>query len=239
MNKLKNLFFALLLACLLGVKAMGSGFDYGLMVDGRNPNPEVVVKGRSPVISWTYDDPGYPDNSKKRIRVKVYTNFNVFFSSYTEEIDEDVYKVEYSSTATALKKDTTYYLKINILGSDEFYLGWSDTATFITVYPEIEINENAIDLKIDWNNPFYSGEVTKIRYSIPQGIDQKVFLSIYSPSGRMVKILVNNEVKISDVIHTEYWDGKDESNSMVGSGIYLVHLRVDDNYKTVKVCFIR
>ena len=51
-------------------------------------------------------------------------------------------------------------------------------------------------------------------------------------------VLVNNETKEDNVIHTAYWYGKDNKNSTVGTGTYYVHLRLGEIYKTVKVCFV-
>jgi flagellar hook assembly protein FlgD len=70
-------------------------------------------------------------------------------------------------------------------------------------------------------------------------VDKEVFLGIYTLSGRLVRVLADNDIEISEVIHTKKWNGRDDDGAMVGSGTYLVHLRAGGKYNTVNVCFIR
>ena len=122
----------------------------------------------------------------------------------------------------------------NLAGPDIF-----KEAGSAAISPTVSINQDSIDLAVDWNNPFHAGETTMIRYTIPPGFDEEVFLALYTTSGRLVRILVDNEVKLAGVIHTENWDGTDDSGSMVGSGIYIAHLRIDDSYRSEKICFVK
>jgi hypothetical protein len=209
-------------------------------IDGQPENSEVVVVDRLPVYSWEYRDVDADDNQKAvNIQIANDTSFNSIHASFTEFVEEDVFRVSYPSSATALQPGRAYYMRVRIMDATGSYGEWSETLSFTTVSPAINMNEGTVDLKIDWNNPFYSGEVTKIRYNIPSGADKKVFMGVYSLSGRLVKTLVDNVAKMSGVIHTEYWDGKDENGSSVASGTYIVHLRAGSDYKTAKVCFVR
>ncbi len=153
--------------------------------------------------------------------------------------DPNIRAISMEGISLQLTANTTYQLQVRVKVSSDSYRIWSDTVTFYTIAPEVEINNKSVDLKIDWNNPFYGGSYTKIRYSIPEGPDKKVFLGIYTLSGRLVRVLVNNKIELSEVIHTKKWDGRDDAGSMVGSGTYIVHLRVGEKYKTENVCFVR
>jgi len=208
-----------------------------ILVDGVEKNKDVLVGDRYPVFSWEYNDGD--NDAQKAVEIWLSTDNVTEFADFVESVDEDKTRVSYPASQPALLGETTYYMKLRVMDASGAYSQWSDTAAFYTVSSEISIDKSKIDLKIDWNNPFYEGEYTKIRYSLPAGIDQEVFLAVYSTGGRLVKVLVDDESKIADVVHTEYWDGTDESGSTVGSGIYIVHLRVGDTYKTEKVCFVR
>lgn len=211
-----------------------------IKIDGKSENNDVIISDRYPVFSWAFTDADTGDVQKAvNIEISQQSAFSVIFSSFVETIEEDDNRVTYPSSAIALQANSTYYFRLKIMDSMGAYSDWSDTVKFLTVSPAVTIDKSKIELKIDWNNPFYGGEITKIRYSIPDGIDKKVFLGIYSQSGRLVNLLVDNKIKEADVIHTEYWDGTDSDGSTVGSGIYLIHLRVADDYKIEKVCFVK
>jgi len=72
-------------------------------------------------------------------------------------------------------------------------------------------------------NPAGAGRspVTTIRYQLPE--ISKVSLKIYNIKGQLVKALVN-EIKPAGE-HSIIWDGRDEKEQTVESGIYLYHLR--------------
>ncbi len=209
-----------------------------IKIDGKTENNDVVVVDRTPVFSWSFEDDDSSD-IQKAVNIEITDTNNTTIADFTELVEEDVFRVNYPASLSELQPEKTYYLRIRVMDSIGTYSGWSDTVAFKTVQPAIDIDEGKIDLKIDWNNPFYGGEITKIRYNIPGEIDEEIFLGIYTVSGRLVRVLIDGEIKLSGVIHTEYWNGKDDTGSAVGSGTYIVHLRAGDVYKTVKVCFIK
>lgn len=209
-----------------------------IKIDGKTENNDVVVVDRTPVFSWSFEDNDSSD-IQKAVNIEIIDSNNATIADFVELVEKDVFRVNYPASLSELQPEKTYYLRIRVMDSIGTYSGWSDTVAFKTVKPAIDIDEGKIDLKIDWNNPFYGGEITKIRYNIPGEIDEEIFLGIYTVSGRLVRVLIDGEIKLSGVIHTEYWNGKDDTGSAVGSGTYIVHLRAGDVYKTVKVCFIK
>ncbi|RMH73087.1 MAG: T9SS C-terminal target domain-containing protein, partial [Gemmatimonadetes bacterium] len=70
----------------------------------------------------------------------------------------------------------------------------------------------------NYPNPF--NPKTTIQYELPQ--KSLISLKIYDVSGRLVKILIEGEKKAG--IHTVLWDGKNEYNQDMTSGIYFCRL---------------
>ena len=109
------------------------------------------------------------------------------------------------------------------------------------IYPfRIEITGNAsasISGNDNWTyglfesypNPFNAH--TTIRYQIPS--EQNVTLQIYNASGQLVRTLVNESVSAGD--HTATWDGTNENDSKVRSGIYFYRMTAGDFTNTKKM----
>jgi len=89
-----------------------------------------------------------------------------------------------------------------------------------------------IILHHNYPNPFYSSST--FSYSIPN--KSNVSLTIYNIKGQKVKTLVNDEKEKG--IWKEFWDGKDNNNKTVSSGVYLYKLNVNGKTKAVKKCLM-
>jgi immune inhibitor A len=81
---------------------------------------------------------------------------------------------------------------------------------------------------------------TKIRYSIldTRYLIQNPILNIYDASGRLVKSF-NPESSIQDQESAVMWDGTDQSNRQLPSGVYFVNLKTPDHSITEKLLLIR
>lgn len=78
-------------------------------------------------------------------------------------------------------------------------------------------------------NPF--NPTTEIRYGL--NIDSQVFLHIYNIKGQRVKTLVNQQQKAG--YHTVNWNGLDENEKQVTSGVYFYQLQVKEtDYTSIK-----
>lgn len=74
-------------------------------------------------------------------------------------------------------------------------------------------------------NPFE--RITEIRYQIPEtGVNPYVSLRIYDVTGRIVKILVNETREPG--YYRVLWDGEDDSDKAVASGIYFYRIEAGD-----------
>lgn len=104
--------------------------------------------------------------------------------------------------------------------------GWSDG---IMVVRLLDIANNLIHPK--------KGDIpAEIKYFIIN--PAKVNLKIYNLMGELVKVLVDNQNK-DQKMHTEPWSGKNENGSTVASGIYLVHIEVEGENATEKICVVK
>ena len=84
-----------------------------------------------------------------------------------------------------------------------------------------------------------NGGVTVIKFAIGAGIENEtVDINIFDLSGNLVKHLVDNEV-FSQGIHHIIWDGRDLSNSIVGTGIYICTVKIGNSIKSFKIAVVK
>jgi hypothetical protein len=85
----------------------------------------------------------------------------------------------------------------------------------------------------NYPNPF--NPTTNIVFTLPEA--GPVSLSIYSPQGTLVKTLVNGIVPLGIKMVT--WDGTDNNQNRVSSGIYFYRLRAGEKILTKKMILAR
>jgi len=100
-----------------------------------------------------------------------------------------------------------------------------------TLFVALEIIPEELNL-INYPNPFNPS--TTIEFSIQN--DSKIELSIYNIMGQKIKTLAQNEFKKGD--HSIIWNGDDESNKPVSSGVYQYNLKVNGKTRVVKKCLL-
>jgi len=96
-----------------------------------------------------------------------------------------------------------------------------------------------IVLRIEWNNPFNpeasdpADRYTTIHYKVEE---EGTTIRIYTINGELVETLVEEATKTEDWIE---WDGRNDKDEIVGSGVYLVNLKIGNSSKTVKVVVLK
>ncbi|MDI6808914.1 MAG: T9SS type A sorting domain-containing protein, partial [Candidatus Eisenbacteria bacterium] len=83
-------------------------------------------------------------------------------------------------------------------------------------------------------NPF--NPRTEIRFAVPD--ETSVDLRIYDVAGRMAKMLLKSE-RLRAGVHTEVWDGRNDSGQELASGVYFYQLRAGDKVSTMKMVLLR
>ncbi len=98
---------------------------------------------------------------------------------------------------------------------------------------------DGIVLRIEWNNPFNpeasdpDDRYTRVYYNVTE---QGATIRVYSINGELVRTLAENKTEMEDTI---VWDGKNDKGRVVGSGVYLVNLKIGKSSKTIKVVVLK
>ena len=103
---------------------------------------------------------------------------------------------------------------------------WGKFYPFTGVEEKERFRVESLELRI-FPNPF--NKKAMINYQLPA--KGRVSLKIYDLAGRLVKALVDKEVKTGK--HTIKWDGKDLQGRKVSSGIYFCKMEAGD-FKAIK-----
>ena len=98
------------------------------------------------------------------------------------------------------------------------------------------VSENVIPKRetflTNYPNPF--NPETNIAFSLPE--DGVVQLDIYNIKGQKIKTLIQNEVTKGQ--HSIIWNGVDDNNKLVSSGVYFYKLNVNGKTQAVKKCLL-
>ena len=88
-------------------------------------------------------------------------------------------------------------------------------------------------LRTNYPNPFNPS--TNISFSIPSPAQVK--LTVYNVKGQKVKELINDTMDMGK--HTVQWDGTDQRNRKVSSGLYFSRLEHAGMSKTIKMMLMK
>jgi len=96
-----------------------------------------------------------------------------------------------------------------------------------------------IILRIEENNPFNPeatdprDDHTSIYYKVEE---EGVTIRVYLVNGELVKTLAEDKTEMEDRLE---WHGENDKGEIVGSGVYLVNLKIGNSSKTVKVVVLK
>jgi len=102
-----------------------------------------------------------------------------------------------------------------------------------SVYADDPVITPEHELRGNYPNPF--NPTTSIEYSLTK--DTHVSIVVYNLKGQKVKTLVNKDME--EGRHTMIWNGTDENNSRVTSGIYLYKLKAGGFQQTRKMILLK
>ncbi len=92
---------------------------------------------------------------------------------------------------------------------------------------------NNFTLNSNYPNPFNPSTI--ISFSIPE--DTKVNLKVYNIKGQVVKTLLKEQIESGE--HRITWDGKDNNNKQVASGIYFYKISAGKETKVKKMLLLK
>jgi len=88
-------------------------------------------------------------------------------------------------------------------------------------------------LKEAYPNPFNSS--TMIEFGLP--VESRVKIEIYDILGRRCRSLIDSQMPAG--YHQVQWNGKDEANQPVASGVYLVKMTAGDRRFTTRAVLVK
>lgn len=89
----------------------------------------------------------------------------------------------------------------------------------------------------NYPNPFKIGKKTTLSYYLEN--DCKVSIKVYDLTGRLLKVILDNENKLKGPHNEDFWDGTDENGRYVMAGTYLVKIEYCGKSHTRKIAFIK
>ena len=92
---------------------------------------------------------------------------------------------------------------------------------------------NEFNLQQNYPNPF--NPVTSINYQLAN--DAYVTLTVYDIMGQKIRTIINEDQSAG--FRSVVWDGKDNYNNSVSSGVYLYRLHAGNYIQTRKMILMR
>ena len=153
------------------------------------------------------------------------------YYTWQNDVIEEVYNydfgVEISDNIFVLELNKLYAVgKYNII---EYTCDYTDIDNF-----ELPIVSTGYDLR-NYPNPFNPN--TTISFKISRKDAKDAELIIYNIKGQKVKTFPNLQINKSSN-HQIIWDGTDDNNKRVSSGIYLYRLKVNDKTMATRKCIL-
>ncbi|MCD4692738.1 MAG: T9SS type A sorting domain-containing protein, partial [Calditrichales bacterium] len=108
-----------------------------------------------------------------------------------------------------------------------------DSATAIKFSDRLEIIPGSVKLFQNYPNPFNPETTIKYQLSMTNYVD----LAVYNLLGQKVVALVNKEQQAGE--YKLKWNGIDQFNRQVSSGIYILRISTNNRNKTQKMVLIR
>ena len=168
---------------------------------------------------WTQNTPD-PETAIYNYRLQVRSEDGIIFDGSVGDVK--------SYSVSGCGYNLTYEARV-MSQSGGGYSGWSGWSNGIMVVRLLDISNNLI-------HPRKADNEATIKYFIVS--PAKVTLKIYNLMGELVMSLVDNDNR-GQGMHQEPWSGENEKGSTVASGIYLVHIEVEGENATEKICVVK
>jgi len=157
---------------------------------------------------------------------------------YTYQVGRQIRVLVISQEALPLPVGDGYLLSFEGEGIDTLYASLADQqGQLLPVKQEYESSARPARYRLHQNYPNPFNPETKIKYFVAGEEAVQVGVKVYNVAGQLVKILVD-EVKSSGEYEVT-WNGKNENNEEVASGVYFYKLGVSDFVETRKMVLLR
>ena len=126
--------------------------------------------------------------------------------------------------------------KLTQLGRKDNYRGSGPSLiTTVTNLSDKTIVPDVFELLQNYPNPFNS--TTLIKFAVPFNANDNTEISIYDIQGRLVKKLVNQYLASGNYVIE--WNGTNNANVSVSSGVYLCRGRSGASNSTIKLVLMK
>ena len=124
-------------------------------------------------------------------------------------------------------------IKYPEMTSQGFYIADFDPEDFIKPVVTENSKPGEFDLVGNFPNPF--NPVTTIKFSL--GKKGYTELSIYNITGQKIRELISDDLTAG--IHSVVWNGRDEDNRPVSSGVYISRLKMEGKVETLRMTLVK
>ena len=171
-------------------------------------NPQAVTQGADIFVSW--DVPA----NRELSHYKVYCNLIMIADDVVQAfyLDPDVPNGTY-----------TYNIRAVYSGGHQSALSTDAVIEHIQTNSEVVIIPVRTELSGNYPNPF--NPTTTIKFGLKE--DSNVSIKIYNIKGSVVRTLVNGQLNAA--YHEVVWDGRDNADRTVSSGLYFYKMVSEDN----------
>ena len=221
----------------LTIYATGKGTDTGW---NWAPNFDVKINDVLPVELSSFNALVKGNRIELVWRTQTESNnygFEIERKSASGEVGNDWLNIGFvqGHGSTSSPNDYVFVDKTVTGGAFHYRLKQIDTGGTFAYSNEIAVSlaPEVFSLQQNFPNPF--NPITRIEYVLPQ--DAKVVLRVYDIVGNEVKTLVN--AFQSPGVRTLVWDGTDNLNQPVSSGVYISHLQADGFSQTRKMTLLK
>ncbi len=185
---------------------------------------------QSPVVGYTYADGQYWDETEYTLPLEADSVFvSVLYQTTNKEYIEFLRDENHTDTMGQQLYDAWVTQGMN----PPELMAHVRAEVAIESTPTDPVLPSMIMFSPGQPNPF--GSNTRFAYSLPR--EAMVEIAIYDLRGRKVQTL-RNEVQPAGQ-HFVHWDGRDHNGSRLASGIYLVRMVADNQYRTQRVTLMR
>jgi hypothetical protein len=226
--------------------AWQQGGDSNWVIDGEayegNYSAKTGVIGNNSTTSLSVEiDVALDDEISFWKKVSTEANYDYFKFFIDDILQEDWSgEVEWSESSYAVNSGLhsfkwEYVKDVGVTGGDD--CAWLDYITFPPIAGEVandgELVQNVSKLIGNYPNPF--NPVTTISFSVTQTYSF-VNIDIFNIKGQKIKQLEISNLKSG--INNITWDGKNNKNQPVASGIYFYQLNIDKKVIASKKCLL-
>jgi hypothetical protein len=157
---------------------------------------------------------------------------------YTSQVGDQFRVLVISQEAKPFPKGDSPLFSFEEEGLDTIQIFLSDQqGELLKVEQQYEHNSLPTKYALYQNYPNPFNPETHIKFSVGTDAPAHVSLKVYNVAGQLVKTLVDEDKLPGE--YNQTWNGKNENNEDVASGVYFYKLKISDYVETKKMVLLR